>query len=71
MRLQSEFFCEARPLSLSLDHEHHSFFDLTMSNQIQEFQARESFLFSFSTPTHPLAARIQVSALDEDISTPS
>ena len=48
MRLQSEFFCEIRPLSLSLDHEHHSFFDLTMLNQIQEFQERESFLFSFS-----------------------
>ena len=50
VRLWSKFFCEARPLSLSLDHEHHSFFDLTMSNQIQEFRERESFLFSF----HPV-----------------
>ena len=33
---------------LSLDHEHHSFFDLTMSNQIQEFQERESPFFSVS-----------------------
>ena len=45
----SEFFCEARPLSL--DHEHHSFFDLTTLNQIQEFQERESFLFSFNPVT--------------------
>ena len=50
MRLWSKFFCEAQT-SLSLDHEHHSFFDLTTSNQIQEFWERESFLFSF----HPVA----------------
>jgi hypothetical protein len=56
VRLQSKLFCEARPFSL--DHEHYSFFDLTMSNQIKEFQERESFLFSFSTPAHPLVARI-------------
>ena len=35
---------------LSLDHEHHSFFDLTTSNQIQEFQEKESPFFSVFIP---------------------
>ena len=49
-------------LSLSLDHEHHSFFDLTTSNQIQEFQERESFLFSFHPVTKTQSPIITMSS---------